>query len=388
MPPPVAGKPSGLPAMEIAVQKSDLLKEISITQGVVERKSTVPILSSFLFEATENKLLITATDLDLSLRTFCPAKVIKAGSCTVPARKLYEYVRLLRDGEITIRLLENHWVQIRSGRSNTKMVGMPRDNFPTLPLFPAQSAIQLPAPVLQTMIARTIFAISQEESRYTLNGALLLIRPGAITMVSTDGHRLAHIETVKSKVAVTEEIRVLVPRKALAEVNALLNSSAVDTIGFAKDQTTLFFTIGARLFKARQLTGQFPNYEAVLPRDLNGSIEVPAVQLAQAVNRVAQFSDERSGAICLRIEKNLLRVTSSRPESGESEDSLKTSYGGDPLVMGFNSRYVLDFMKVAGDGNVRFHFKAPDAAGEFRTDQDSDSDCEYKYRYIVMPVRT
>ena len=388
MPPPVASQQAGSSTMEITIQKSDLLKELSLTHGIVERKSTIPILSSFLFETTNNNLLITATDLDLSLRTFCPARVIQAGSCTIPARKLYEYVRLLRDGEITIKLLNNHWVQIRSGRSNTKMVGMSRDNFPVLPLFPAQDAIQLPARVLHTMIGKTSFAISQEESRYTLNGALLLIKPGSITMVATDGHRLAHIETVKSKVVVTEETRVLVPRKALAEINALLNSSAVDAIGFAKDASTLFFTIGTRLFTSRQLVGKFPNYEAVLPRDLNQSVEVPAAQFSQAVQRVSQFSDERSNAIRLRMEKNQLRVFSSSAEKGESEDSLETTYGGDPLVIGFNSRYVLDFLKAAGGGNVRFHFKATDAPGEFRTDQTSDGDCDYNYRYIVMPVRS
>lgn len=375
--------------MEIIVQKSDLLRELSVTQGVVERKSTVPILSSFLLEATDNHhLLITATDLELSLRTFCPAKVIKAGSCTIPARKLYEYVRLLRDGEITIKLLENHWLQIRSGRSNTKMVGMARENFPALPLFPAHSALQLPARILQTMISRTIFAISQEESRYTLNGALLHIKPGVITMVATDGHRLAHIETEKSKVVVSGEIKVLVPKKAMAEINALLNSSGIETVAFAKDDSTLFFTIGPRLFTSRQLTGNFPNYEAVLPRDLNRSVEVPADQFSQAVQRVSQFSDERSNAIRLRMENNLLRVSSSSAETGESEDSLETTYGGDPVVIGFNSRYLLEFMKVAGPGNVKFQFKGADAAGEFRPDQTSDGECDYNYRYVVMPMRS
>lgn len=135
----------GSPAMEFVVHKADLLRELSVTQGVVERKSTVPILNNFLLEATDNhNLRITGTDLELSLRTFCPAKVIKAGLCTVPARKLYDYVRLLQDGEITVKLLENHWVQIRSGRSNTKMVGMARGTFPTLPLFPSQASVQLP----------------------------------------------------------------------------------------------------------------------------------------------------------------------------------------------------------------------------------------------------
>src|SRR6267154_167174 len=173
MPPSVVSDHPGTPAMELVVQKSDLLNELLVTQGVVERKSTIHILSSFLLEATDNqRLLITATDLENSLRTFCPAKVIQAGSCTIPARKLYDYVRLLPDGEIRLKLLENHWLQIRSGRSNTKMVGMPRENFPVLPRFPSNSAVQIPARVLQTMIARTIFAISQEDSRYTLNGAL------------------------------------------------------------------------------------------------------------------------------------------------------------------------------------------------------------------------
>src|SRR6185437_2668685 len=142
--------------MEITVSKADLLKELTATQGVVERKTTIPILSNFLFEAGNDKLAITATDLDLSLRTSCPAKVKKEGSCTVPARKLYDYVKLLGDGEISIKLLENHWVQIRSGRSNTKMVGMARANFPALPLFPADAALQLPAQVLRQLIGRTI----------------------------------------------------------------------------------------------------------------------------------------------------------------------------------------------------------------------------------------
>src|ERR1700756_1208013 len=162
--------------MEITVSKSDLLRELTATQSVVERKTTIPILSHFLFEASGDKLAITATDLDLGLRTSCAAKVKKEGSCTIPARKLYDYVRLLPDGDISIKLLENHWVNIRSGRSNTKMVGMARANFPGLPAFPEKDIYRLPATALHRMISKTIFAISNEESRYTLNGALLVLK--------------------------------------------------------------------------------------------------------------------------------------------------------------------------------------------------------------------
>ena len=371
--------------MEISISKSDLLKELTVTQGVVERKTTIPILSNFLFEASADKLSITATDLDLSLRTACPAKVKKEGSCTVPARKLYDYVKLLGDGEISIKLLENHWVQIRSGRSNTKMVGMARANFPALPAFPTESAIQLPAQVLRNLIAKTIFAISNEESRYTLNGALLVLKPDAIIMVATDGHRLAHIEHSNSKIAVSGEMKILVPKKAMAELSTLLNSTDAPSVDFAKDESTLFFRVGGRLLTSRQLTGQFPNYEAVLPRDNNKSVAVHCDELSAAIQRVAQFADERSSAIRLRVEKNELKISSSNTETGESEDTLETSFTGDPMMIGFNSQYLLEYLKVVGTGDVRFEFKDSQSAGQLRPDEAPDS--EYKYRYIVMPMR-
>src|SRR5205823_11926961 len=176
-------------AMEIVLSQTELLRELTATQGVVERKTTIPIFSNFLFEAADDRLTITATDLDLSLRTSCAATVKREGSCTIPARKLYDYAKLLPEAPITIKQLENHWVQIRAGRSNTKMVGMARANFPALPAFPSGSATKLPVAVLRNLIAKTIFAISNEESRYTLNGALMVIKAESIAMVATDGHR-------------------------------------------------------------------------------------------------------------------------------------------------------------------------------------------------------
>ncbi len=370
--------------MEITVSKNDLLKELTATQGVVERKTTIPILSNFLFEAAGDKLTITATDLDLSLRTSCPAKVKKEGSCTIPARKLYDYVKLLSDGDISIKLMENHWVQIRSGRSNTKMVGMARANFPAVPNFPAAGAIRLPAQVLRTMIAKTIFAISNEESRYTLNGALMVLKPESITMVATDGHRLAHIEMGQGKFAVSGEMKTLVPKKALAELNSLINSTEAEEIEYNRDESTLFFRVGNRLLTSRQLTGQFPNYEAVLPRDNSKSVVLRCEDFNAAIQRVAQFADERSGAIRVKLDKNELRISSSSTDAGESEDLIEITYNSDPLVMGFNSTYLLDFLKVAGSGEVRLELKDSQSAGQLRPEGGND---DYKYRYIIMPMR-
>jgi DNA polymerase III subunit beta len=370
--------------MEITVSKVELLRELTATQGVVERKTTIPILSNYLFEAAGDRLSITATDLDLGLRTSCNAKVKKEGSCTIPARKLYDYVKLLPDADITIKLLENHWVSIRCGRSNTKMVGMPKSNFPTLPTFPSAGSVSIPAQVLRGLIARTSFAISNEESRYTLNGGLMLLKPESITMVATDGHRLAHCERDGEKFAgVSGEMKTLVPKKAMDELKSLLDASETEAVDFAKDDSTLFFRIGSRLLTSRQLTGQFPNFEAVLPKDNSKSVALNADELNSAILRVAQFADERSRAVRLRLEKGEVKISASSNEAGESEDSLEAPYDGDPLTIGFNAVYLVDFLKAAGSSEVRLELKDAQSAGQLRPAEGDN----YKYRYIVMPMR-
>ena len=375
---------TGTATMEITVSKFELLKELTATQGVVERKTTIPILSNYLFEASGDKLSLTATDLDLSLRTACSAKVKKEGSCTIPARKLHDYVKLLPDADITIKLLENHWISIRCGRSNTKMVGMARSNFPTLPVFPTAGVVKIPAQVLRGMIAKTGFAIASEESRYTLNGALMVLKPESITMVATDGHRLAHVERSGEKFeGVSGELKTLIPKKAMDELRSLLDSTDAESIDFAKDESTLYFRIGQRLLTSRQLTGQFPNFEAVLPKDNNKSVTLPGNDLGQAISRVAQFADERSRAVRLRMEKGELKLSASSTETGESEDTIETSYQGDSLTVGFNAQYILDFLKAVGAGDVKLEFKDAQSAGQLRPADSED----YKYRYIVMPMR-
>src|SRR5271156_6879930 len=180
--------------MEFSVKKFDLLEELLLTQGVVERKTTIPILSNLLCEAKGNQLTITATDLELSVRTSCEAKVKKEGAGTIPAKKLLELVRLLPEGEIKFKLLDNHWVEIVSDKKKYKMVGMAKENFPALPAMP-HTLVKIPAAVLENLIGKTKFAISMEESRYTLNGGLLILKPDTLAMVATDGHRLALAET-------------------------------------------------------------------------------------------------------------------------------------------------------------------------------------------------
>jgi DNA polymerase-3 subunit beta len=392
--PDVAAAPTG--NLEITVSRAELLRELTAAQSVVERKTTIPILSNFLFEASadgdQGRLTITATDLDQSLNTSCAAKVKKPGACTIPARKLYDYIKLLPEGDISIKLMDNHWVQIRAGRSNTKMVGMARANFPQVPQFPAAGGFRINAATLHNMIAKVIFAISNEESRYTLNGALLVLKAESMAMVATDGHRLAHIEKTGEPIeGISGEKKTLIPRKALAELNGLLanmepnKDKAPQFIEFADDDQTLFFKVGGRVLTSRKLTGQFPNYEAVLPRDNNKFVIVRSEDLMSSLQRVAQFADERSGAIKIRLEQNELKLSAQSTDSGESEDIIETPYNYDPLVVGFNSSYLIDFLRATGEtGEVRLEFKDAQSAGQMRPEDGNE---DTRYRYILMPMR-
>jgi DNA polymerase III subunit beta len=370
-------------SMEFSVTKSALLNELSMTQGVVERKTTIPILSNLLVEARGSQLSITATDLELSIRTSCEAKVKKEGAGTIPAKKLLELVRLLPEGEIKVKLLENHWVEITSDRKKYKLVGMAKENFPALPAMP-HTLVTIPAAILESLISKTKFAISMEESRYTLNGGLLILRPDTLAMVATDGHRLALAETDHKLAGMNAELKVLVPKKAMDEVEKLSGAAGSDAqFEFAKDESHLFFQVKHRLLISRILTGQFPNYEAVLPRDNNKHVVIERGELTDAVRRVSQLADQRSHAVKFSISGEGVEISASSPEYGEAKESIEKEYQGDPIAIGFNSSYMLDFLSAAADGPVSIELKDEQSAGQLRPLADES----YRYRYIIMPMR-
>ncbi len=369
--------------MEFSVKKADLYNELSLTQGVVERKTTIPILSNLLCEAKGDRVNITATDLELSIRTSCEAKVKKEGAGTIPAKKLLELVRLLPDGEIHFKLLENHWAQIVCDRKTYKMVGMAKDNFPAVPAFP-HPLVKIPAKALSALILRTAFAISMEESRYTLNGGLLILKPDSLSMVATDGHRLAVAETDHKFSGLNSEVRLLVPKKAMVEVQRLSAGVGEDEqIEFARDDNHLFFQIGPRLLISRMLTGQFPNYEAVLPRENNKSVVLERNEFNDAIRRVAQLADQRSHAVKFAVAKEGVEISASSPEYGEARETIEKQYLGDPLSIGFNAQYLLDFLSAAAEGPVSIELKDEQSAGQMRPLADE----AYRYRYVIMPMR-
>jgi len=245
---------------------------------------------------------------------------------------------------------------------------------------------EIPMALLASMIAKTIFAISMEESRFTLNGSLLLLKNNNIAMVATDGHRLALVENSAELPGVTAPFRALLPRKAMSEILKLAQEAAPDAkIRFSGDENHLFFQLGDRLLLSRKLTGNFPDFDRVLPKDHPHAVALDREELRKSIERVSQFSDERSRAIRLKVEDGELDIHSSLSETGESEESLPVEYEGSSVEIGFNAGYLLDFLRATTESQVAFHFKDPHSAGELRP--SGDEAANYKYRYVVMPMR-
>jgi len=370
--------------MEFTVSKSDLVRELSLSQGVVEKKTTIPILSNVLLEAAGDRVTITATDLELGIRCSCPARVKKEGSGTVPARKLLDYTRLLPEGDVNMKFLENQWATITCGRSRTRIAGMSRESFPELPQMPDAIA-EIPVKVVAGMIARTSFAISMEESRFTLNGGLFLIQPEGLTMVTTDSHRLSFVQTpLPEGVSGAKPFRTLIPRKAMTELVRLGDEAAEGKVVLSDDENHLFFYVGNRLLMTRKLTGNFPDYPRVLPKDHTLTAVMQREEIKSAIERVAQFADERSRAIRVQFSPGEVRIFSQSVETGESEESVPSQYDGPNLEIGFNAQYLLDFLRVVTQDQVAFHLKDQKSAGELRPAGDGIAD---QYRYVVMPMR-
>jgi DNA polymerase-3 subunit beta len=302
---------------------------------------------------------------------------------TLPAKRLFEIVRALPDKDIKFKRGDANWVTVTCGTSRFRMAGLPQEDFPVL-AEPKDRVVKVPAKVLSTLITRTVFAISTEDSKYTLSGALLVLKPGSVTMVATDGHRLAHIEKSEAMDDVSDEIRVLVPKKAMNElVRMTTEGSEGDQIGFSRDDNHLFFDFGSRLLVARMLTGQFPNYEAVLPRNNDRSFSIGREDIAAAIRRVAILSDERSRTVRISLAKGVLEIAASHTDLGEAHETLEVNYAKEELQVGFNYQYLLDFLTTTDEEQIGFDFKDNESAAQLRSLPGSD----YNYRYVVMPMR-
>lgn len=368
--------------MQFSVGKNVLLKELNLLQGIVEKKSTIPILSNVLIETVNDSTIsLVATDLDVSLQTECVAESGRAGSMVLQARKLFEIVRNLPDAEINFAKEENDWVKIVCASSEFRIVGQAKEHFPSTPKAD-KAGVTIPAGVLHSLINRTVFAITQEESRYALNGALLSFGEGRLQMVATDGHRLALAATSLNQAASGDSFKVIIPKKALIEL-AKLTAGAEEDLEVSRDENHLYFEIQNRHLTSRMLAGQFPNYDLVLPKNNDKSISLNVDRITQAIKRAALMADERSHGVKIDLANGKLSITSQSADVGEAREMIPLDYAGDSLSIGFNAQYVLDFLGVVGTDEVLFEFKDEQSPALLRPSGDGESD----YRYVVMPMR-
>jgi DNA polymerase-3 subunit beta len=373
--------------MELVVRKMDLLRELQLFQGIVERKNTIPILANVLIEAADGHVKLLATDLEVGLRSRCDASVAKSGSLTLPAKKLYEIIKALPETDIRIEE-DRNGVKVAADRFASRMQTLPREDFPTLPDASGTASATLPRDVLKQMVGKTQFAITGEDTRYFLNGALFILRADAMSLVATDGHRLALVsvprqpDPARPAAAGDDEVRVILPRKTLLELGRLLSEGEGD-ITYQRGENHLFFEIGGRLLISRMIDGQFPAFERVIPKSNDKRVEFDRDRLTAAVRRVALLSNERSRAVKFLIDGGKVEITSSSPEFGEAQEVLMVDYTDTPVTICFNAQYVLDFLGVVETDTVALEFKDEMSQAVMKPIGAEG----YDYTYVIMPMR-
>ncbi|MBL8180627.1 MAG: DNA polymerase III subunit beta [Blastocatellia bacterium] len=400
--------------MEFTIKQSVLKDELNFIQGVVERKTTIPVLANILIESLgENEIRIVGTDLDVTIRCDAEANIVSGGSICIQARKLFDIVRALESGDVRFKKEDNEWVTMQCGRAKFRLAGISRDQFPELPAFKS-TPMKLPSAVFNYFIQNTSFAMTNDVSRFTLSGAKFIVDNGVAKMVTTDGHRLAYIETAYGDNDSASAIETLVPKKALLELAKISRETASD-ISFGEDNNHLYFEMEGRLLISRKLSGQFPNYEMVMPKDNDKMAVFDLDEMRSAVRRVSLMADERNRSIKLTVRTGEIELTAQSSEEGEGNEIVQADYTGDEVQLGFNSQYLLEFLNNAGsleinttaeeteavstDGSgtaaatardtgsaavkIAFEFKDPNA----QTQMSIHGDSAYDYKYIVMPLR-
>ena len=382
--------------MELSVRKTELLRELQLFQGIVERKNTIPILANILVEAEDgaDAIRLVATDLEVGLRSRCSAEVTKGGSLTLPAKKLYEIVRALPETEVRITQPAAGKVSVAAERFTSRMQTLPREDFPALPEASGTGTESLPCAVLSEMVAKTQFAVTGEDTRYFLNGALLVFSETSMSLVATDGHRLALVSAPREATAEQGETtkpdtgddggetRVILPKKTLWELARLLGDGD-RAVAYERGENHLFFDIGGRQLVSRVLDAQFPAYERVIPKGNDKRVEFERDRLTSAIKRVALLSSERSRAVKLQIDAGGVEISSNSPEVGEASEVLPVEYEAAATAICFNAQYLLDFLAVAETEAVALEFK--DEMSQAVLSPVTTGGCDYTY--VIMPMR-
>lgn len=383
--------------LEFQIDQTALKAELGYISGVIERKSTIPVLSNLLIESIDDSTLrIVGTDLDHTIVATVAAKVSSPGALCINAAKLIDVVKNLEPGELSFAEDEKtHHMHLKAGKAKFRIAGVERDQYPEYPK-PKSMPFEIPATVLDYMFSHVTFAISNEVSRFTLAGAKFVVADGKVTAVSTDGHRLAFVEKAID-VKTTETIDMLVPKKALQQLSRLIAGGGPD-LKFGQDPQNVYFESGTRLLCARRLTGNFPNYEMVMPKENDKVVIFDWKPIKAAVRRVSMMVDQRNRSLRFTVRPGEVEVTASSSEEGEGFDVVPASYEGEETILGFNFQYLLDIFNIVATGTevepaegdmketdikLRFEFKDSKTAIQIRVEGETG----YDLKYVLMPLR-
>jgi DNA polymerase-3 subunit beta len=369
--------------MDLRLSRSEFLTELLPMQGVVERKATIPVLSHLLLQTDGSKLRLKATDLDVSLTSWCNAQVAHGGAIAVQARKFSEIIRALVEEEVQLVQNEPEWLEIRSGSSRFKIHGMRPDDFPQLPEVDDRLRVELPFAELRRMIGKVLFAVSAEESRFQLGGALLKLKVDTIEMVATDGYRLALVESPAGGGGV--EDAVLVARKALQELQRFEEDG---TLSFRRGEHHLSFSIGRRELICRILEGTFPDYERVIAHDHDKHVLFDRRLLDAAIQRVSLLTGDRARAVRFSFAPGELVISTANPDLGEATEQLPCDYEGPAIKLGLNPDFVRDFLAVAESTQVRLELKDENSQCLcFPQEAEDGGESAGRYLCVIMPMR-
>jgi DNA polymerase-3 subunit beta len=364
--------------MEIRVTRSEFLGELAPMQGIVERKTTIPVLSHLLLTAREDRLHLAATDLDVSLTSWCEADIKGEGGIAVQAKKLMEIIRSLTGEEVLLVQEEPRVLTIRAGKSRFKIHGLSPDDFPTLPSVEDGRRVEIPFADFRRMVAKILFAVSAEESRFQLNGALLKLKDGSLEMVATDGHRLALVEGGLESAG--GEDSVLVPRKALQELQRFEGEG---NLAYGRGEHHLSFGLGRRELICRILEGTFPDYERVIAKDNDKKVLFNRKNLVDAVQRAALMTGDRARAVRLQFTSDQVVISAVNSDLGEATEEVACDYDGPEFRVGINPDYLREFLSAVDTEKVRLELK------------DENTQCvgypmdgpDTRYLCVIMPMR-
>ena len=346
--------------MEFAIEREEFIRGLSRVQSIIEKRTTLPILSNVLLETKENGLQIVGTDLEVGIKGLFSAKIKDPGSITVPAKKLFEIIRELPEGEVLFKVVENDWVTINAGQAHFKLMGLVPDDFPILPDYEEETFFKLPTETLANLIEMVGHAIGSDETRPYLNGLFVhTVENGGknfLRTVATDGHRLALSER---ELPEGEKIKVqpgvIIPKKGISELKKALDGDG-DTILIAFTERNTIIKTGNMLFIIRLIDGDFPDYDSVVPKNNDKILTCSRDELFSALRRVSLLSEELGRGVKFELGKKSLKISCENPNLGEAHEEMAVTFDGDAFDIGFNARYFLDTLSTVKDEDVHLAF--------------------------------